>query len=227
MMLRLSLLCLCLCLYKQGTHGASVSVTEVEVGGLAELPCLSIDDFHRFMFWQLKDDTPDKTRIIGPGNPPDEKKYNYEVLSGKLLIKSVSTAESGFYKCVSRGIEDNSAINVHVVELVVKKDFQGLTESSFETHLLWGMAITMFILVGIAMTLFILILKRKRAQQNVFGIMDESRENSPAKYISSMQSAPMTPSSRNLEAGGIANMGLDVDFPKVFHQLQKGQTLPL
>ena len=59
-------------------------------------------------------------------------------------------------------------------------------------------------------------------------VMDESRENSPAKYVShNIQSAPVTPSPRTLESGGIDNMGLDVDFPKVFQQMQKGQTLPL
>ena len=64
------------------TYGA-VTVTEVAAGHLAELPCLSSDDNHRFMFWQFSDDK----NIIGPGNPLNEKKYNYEVLTGKLLIR--------------------------------------------------------------------------------------------------------------------------------------------
>lgn len=62
-----------------------VTVTEVEAGHLAELPCLSIDDNHRFMFWQLTDDHD----IIGPGNSLDHNKYNYEVLTGKLLIRVI------------------------------------------------------------------------------------------------------------------------------------------
>ena len=61
----------------------SVTVTEVKAGNLAELPCLSSDDHHRFMFWQLSDDK----NIIGPGNQLDQEKYNYEVLTGKLLIR--------------------------------------------------------------------------------------------------------------------------------------------
>lgn len=55
--------------------------------------------------------------------------------------------------------------------------------------------------------------------------MVESRENSPAKYVGQMQSAPITPTPRSLETAGIDNLGLDVDFPKVFQQMQKGQNL--
>lgn len=61
----------------------TVTVTEVPAGHLAELPCPSSDDQHRFMFWQLRDDK----SIIGPGNPLDSEKYNYEVLTGKLFIR--------------------------------------------------------------------------------------------------------------------------------------------
>lgn len=78
------LLCSLLFLLKNGVNGV-VTVTEVPAGHLAELPCLSSDDHHRFMFWQLTDDS----RIIGPGNPMDENKYNYEVLTGKLFIRVI------------------------------------------------------------------------------------------------------------------------------------------
>ena len=57
--------------------------------------------------------------------------------------------------------------------------------------------------------------------------MEDSRENSPAKYVPTIQSAPVTPAPRTIESGGIDNMGLDVDFPKVFQQMQKGQPVPL
>lgn len=67
----------------QNSETASdVTVKEVAAGHLAELPCLSIDEHHRFMFWQLEDND-----IIGPGNPLNEKKYNYEVLTGLLQIR--------------------------------------------------------------------------------------------------------------------------------------------
>lgn len=68
---------------KYGQISGTLTVTEVPAGHLAELPCLSSDDHHRFMFWQLTDDR----NIIGPGNPMNEEKYNYEVLTGKLLIR--------------------------------------------------------------------------------------------------------------------------------------------
>lgn len=64
---------------------ATVTVTEVNAGQLAELPCLSSDDLHRFGYWQLGDGS--NIYIIGPGNKFDEDKYNYEVLTGKLYIK--------------------------------------------------------------------------------------------------------------------------------------------
>lgn len=69
-------------LQKSESVGNIVTVKEVAAGHLAELPCLSIDDHHRFMFWQFGNN-----EIIGPGNPLNEKKYNYEVLTGKLMIR--------------------------------------------------------------------------------------------------------------------------------------------
>lgn len=56
-------------------------VTEVPAGSTAVLNCHSNDFDHNFMFWLF-----DKNRVIGPGNDFDERKYKYEVLSGKLKI---------------------------------------------------------------------------------------------------------------------------------------------
>ncbi|XP_032454152.1 uncharacterized protein LOC100680227 isoform X2 [Nasonia vitripennis] len=221
MLIKVFVLCLCLNMAKQGVKAASV--VEVIAGHLAELPCLSSDDYHRFMFWQLTDDK----HIIGPGNYLDEEKYNYEVLTGKLLIRGVSTTESGLYKCIARGIQDTSAIKIHTVELIVKTDIEAIVENSFETNLLRGMAAAMVVVVGIAVTLLVILLQRKK-NQRFFDMMEESRENTPARYVGHVQSAPVTPAPRTLEAGGIDNMGMDVDFPKVFQQMQKGQAnMPL
>lgn len=71
-----------LILQKSECTSDTVTVKEVTAGHLAELPCLSSDDHHRFMFWQFGSND-----IIGPGNPLNEKKYNYEVLTGKLMIR--------------------------------------------------------------------------------------------------------------------------------------------
>ncbi|XP_053995233.1 uncharacterized protein LOC128885281 isoform X1 [Hylaeus anthracinus] len=194
--------------------GSTITVTEVPVGHLAELPCLSSDDDHRFMFWQLTDDR----RIIGPGNEMDENKYNYEVLTGKLFIRGVSTAESGFYKCISKGISNHSSINIHKVELIVKKDWEDVWENDFETNLLRGMAATMVVVVAVAIVLFVITTKRKRSRR--FFDFEESRENSPAKYTTRVSAAPTLPIPI-VEEGGIDNAALDIDFPRVLRQMQK------
>lgn len=69
-------------LRKSETASDVITVKEVKAGHLAELPCLSIDEHHRFMFWQLGNNN-----VLGPGNPLNEKKYNYEVLTGTLQIR--------------------------------------------------------------------------------------------------------------------------------------------
>lgn len=56
-------------------------VTEVPAGTTVVLNCDSNDYNHNFMFWLF-----DKNKVIGPGNDYDERKYKYEVLSGKLHI---------------------------------------------------------------------------------------------------------------------------------------------
>ncbi|XP_076646935.1 uncharacterized protein LOC143355732 isoform X1 [Halictus rubicundus] len=208
-----SLIFLLLLLPKHGIVSGTITVTEVPAGHLAELPCLSSDDHHRFMFWQLTDDK----QIIGPGNSMDEHKYNYEVLTGTLYIRGVSTAESGFYKCISKGIYDHSSFNIHVVELVVKKDWEDVWENDFETNLLRGMAAVMVVVVAIAVVLFII---TKRRQTRRFFDLEDSRENSPAKYTPSTSARPNVPIPIS-EEGGFDNSALDVDFPRVFKQLQK------
>ncbi|XP_071637751.1 uncharacterized protein [Temnothorax longispinosus] len=192
-----------------------VTVKEVTAGHLAELPCLSIDEHHRFMFWQFG-----TNNVIGPGNPLNEKKYNYEVLSGTLQIRGVSTAESGFYKCFSKGLFDDSQLKVHSVELIVSNEWEQLWENDFETNLLRGMTAVMVLVVAVAVVLLIITVKRKRSQR--FFDLEESRENSPERY---------TPDNRPGVSSGIENVGmdnavLDIDFPKVFNQMQKEQAMP-
>lgn len=67
---------------RKSETASDVIVKEVTAGHLAELPCLSIDEHHRFMLWQFGNND-----VIGPGNPLNEKKYNYEVLTGTLQIR--------------------------------------------------------------------------------------------------------------------------------------------
>ncbi|XP_032691470.1 uncharacterized protein LOC116854060 [Odontomachus brunneus] len=205
-----------LILQKSECVGDVVTVREVTAGHLAELPCLSIDDHHRFMFWQFGNND-----VIGPGNPLNEKKYNYEVLTGKLMIRGVSTAESGFYKCVSRGLSDESSFKIHSVELVVKKDWEDVWETDFETNLLRGLAAVMVIVVAVAVVLLIITIKRKKNQR--FFDLEESRENSPARYSPNITSGVASTAE---VSGGVDNAALDIDFPRVFKQMQKEQAMP-
>jgi len=55
----------------------------------------------------------------------------------------------------------------------------------------------------------------------IFTDLEESRENSPARY------APdNTPGVSGIENVGMDNTVLDIDFPKVFKQMQKQQAVP-
>jgi hypothetical protein len=49
------------------------------------------------------------------------------------MLQSVSTAEAGFYKCVSIGLTDSS-FSVQGVELVVKKDWEEVWETDREVR---------------------------------------------------------------------------------------------
>ncbi|KAL6428080.1 hypothetical protein ACFW04_008449 [Cataglyphis niger] len=201
-------------LRKSETASDVITVKEVTAGHLAELPCLSIDEHHRFMLWQFGNN------VIGPGNPLNEKKYNYEVLTGTLQIRGVSTAESGFYKCIAKGILDESKFNIHSVELIVKNDWEQLWENDFETNLLRGMTAVMVVVVAIAVVLLIITVKKKRNQK--FFDLEESRDNSPARYISNN-----TPGASSGTGNvGVDNAEVEIDFPKVFKQMQQEQAMP-
>lgn len=51
--------------------------------------------------------------------------------------------------------------------------------------------------------------------------MEESRENSPAKYTPNVGVRPVIPPIPTVDDGGVDNAALDIDFPKVFSQMQK------
>ncbi|XP_026684316.1 uncharacterized protein LOC103515998 isoform X2 [Diaphorina citri] len=105
-----------------GKGMAMTIVQEVDVGDMAVLKCPSNDDQHRFQFWELS--TKD---IIGPGNNINQEKYKYEVLTGTLFIKGVSTQEKGIYTCISKHL-DNPTMSAKSVELIVKKDWENVYE---------------------------------------------------------------------------------------------------
>ncbi|KAJ4450878.1 uncharacterized protein [Periplaneta americana] len=189
-----------------------VIVQEVNVGGTATLPCLSNDDSHRFQFWQLQGD-----KVVGPGNAVNREKYRYEVLTGTLYIKSVSTSEAGFYKCVSKGLTDPS-FNVQAVELIVKKDWEEVWETDPETNVLRVAVavVTLIVLIGLAFLAYRLI-KRRRTSR----FRDMSDEESPDETVPHGGSynvsnlPPMTPTHAS-PSQGLDNPALDTDFPKEF-----------
>lgn len=57
-------------------------VEEVPEGKLITLHCHSNDQDHNFLFWLLGKDI-----VIGPGNAYNYSVYEYEVLTGDLVIK--------------------------------------------------------------------------------------------------------------------------------------------
>lgn len=57
---------------------------------------------------------------------------------------------------------------------------------------------------------------------DLFTDLEESRENSPVRYTPN--NAPGV--SSNIENVGADNAALDIDFPKVFKQMQKEQATP-
>lgn len=57
---------------------------------------------------------------------------------------------------------------------------------------------------------------------NYFTDLEESKENSPARYIP--DNIPGV--SSGIENIGMDNAVLDIDFPKVFKQMQKEQAMP-
>ncbi|KAJ9598024.1 hypothetical protein L9F63_026868, partial [Diploptera punctata] len=190
-------------------------VQEVNVGTTAILPCPSNDDNHLFQYWELEGN-----QVIGPENAINEAKYKYEVLSGKLFIKSVSTAESGFYKCVSKALT-NRSLNIQSVELIVKKDWEEVWENDTETNVYRGViaGTVLIVLVGLMFLAYRFIKRRRSAR-----FRDMSDEESPdegpvrgkynASNIPPMTNANITPSE------GVDNPALDTDFPKMFNTIQ-------
>jgi hypothetical protein len=56
-------------------------------------------------------------------------------------------------------------------------------------------------------------------------VLEESQENSPEKNIQNLHSASASSKPIISQVEGFDSVGFDVDFPKVFHQMQKEQTI--
>jgi len=105
-------------------------VHEVPVGGMAILKCPSSDNDHRFGYWLTNND-----EEIGPNSHLNPVKYKFDVLSGELYIRGVSTAESGFYQCVSYSVLPPKTHKVRKVELIVRRDWEDEYEDDTEASI--------------------------------------------------------------------------------------------
>lgn len=214
---------------------ANVIVKEVAAGAMAILECHSNDDHHRFAYWQLHDD-----KVVGPGNAFDDYKYKYEVLTGRLYIKGVSSSEAGFYKCVSRALAaaDPANIKIDNVELIVKKDWEEVYEDDTENNTFRAVTALSVVLVFLLLLLFFLRMRRSRPLRFRDLIDEESQDEAPAAAAQSQARAdvyrPTTlpSSSQGPGQGGQSGQGhsakdnlvaVDTDFPTVFESSHDGR----
>ncbi|KAJ1525733.1 hypothetical protein ONE63_008941 [Megalurothrips usitatus] len=197
---------------------AEVMVKEVPAGGMAVLECPSNDDHHRFLYWQTHDD-----QVVGPDNPLNEYKYKYEVLGGRLSIKGVSTAEAGFYKCVSRSVAAGAAnLRIENVELIVKKDWEDVYENDAENNTFRAVAALSVTLVALLLLLFFL---------RMHLIDEESQDEAPPAVVAAQNQSPgdvYRPTT--MPSNGGASMAkenlavaVDTDFPTVFESSHDGR----
>ncbi|XP_072942274.1 uncharacterized protein [Epargyreus clarus] len=192
----------------------STITTEVPAGSTAVLNCNSNDYAHNFMFWLY-----DKTKVIGPGNVFDERKYKYEVLSGKLHIDSVSPSESGYYKCVSKNI-DGSGISVGEIEMIVR----GSAFSATDAVKLIAIVVSIIVIISCAVIYYRLRREWKKEAQQVFPVEDEDEDGEEIyNRTTTTIPQPAPGPSRNVSSEhlfGIDNQGLDTDFNSVFENIQ-------
>ncbi|XP_054261179.1 uncharacterized protein LOC128985585 isoform X2 [Macrosteles quadrilineatus] len=129
-------------------YQAVTMVQEVGLGDMAVLNCPSNDESHRFQFWQLQT----QNLMIGPTNKFNRDKYKYEVLTGTLYIRGVSSNEQGVYTCICKHISNNS-FYAENVELVVKRDWEEVYETDHFTNVFRVVLMVTILLVLIALLL--------------------------------------------------------------------------
>ncbi|XP_034239894.1 uncharacterized protein LOC117644487 [Thrips palmi] len=223
----MALLTLCVLALGLASALADVIVKEVAAGAMAILECHSNDDHHRFAYWQLHDD-----KVVGPGNAYDDYKYKYEVLTGRLYIKGVSTSEAGFYKCVSRALAaaDPANIKIDNVELIVKKDWEEVYEDDPENNTFRAVTALTVVLVLLLVLLFFLRMRRSRPLRFRDLIDEESQDEAPAAAAAQGQAradvyrpTTLPSSSQGLGVKDNLAVAVDTDFPTVFESSHDGR----
>ncbi|XP_013134792.1 PREDICTED: uncharacterized protein LOC106100473 isoform X1 [Papilio polytes] len=191
-------------------------VKEVPAGSTAVLNCNSNDYAHNFMFWLVN-----KTKVIGPDNDFDERKYKYNVLSGKLKINNVSPSESGQYVCLSKHL-DGSKISAGEVEMIVK----GSTFSAIDAVKLVAIVVSIIVIIGCAVIYWRLRKQWRKYDGRTVVPVDEVEEEDGDEIYNRTTKAitPVAGPSRNVSSEhllyGIDNQGLDTDFNSVFENIQ-------
>ncbi|XP_025422128.1 leucine-rich repeat neuronal protein 3-like [Sipha flava] len=127
------------------------TIVEVSPGDTAVLQCPSNDERHRFQFWWMKSD-----QYIGPGTLLNSDKFKYEVLTGTLYIKQVTSKESGIYTCVCKNLE-NISLSAKSVQLEIKKEWRDLWANDYTVNSIRVAAVlSVLVLVLLLMYLFYL-----------------------------------------------------------------------
>ncbi|CAB3224907.1 unnamed protein product [Arctia plantaginis] len=202
----------------------SLMVKEVPKGNTTVLNCLSNDLDHNFMFWLFNG-----TDVIGPGNPYNQQKYKYEVLSGNLHIYDVSPKESGYYHCISKKL-NGVGYTVGQVDMIVT----GASFTPMDAVKLVAIILSLIVIIGSVALYFHLKQDwRKYDGRVVVSPVDEVEEDEDAgdevynrttTSISQQSSPTQAGPSRNPSSEqllfGIDNQGLDTDFNSVFENIQ-------
>ncbi|CAG9857393.1 unnamed protein product [Phyllotreta striolata] len=129
----------------------SLLLQEVPIGSDAILPCTSNTDNYLFQQWIL-----DNNSSIGPTNNSkfDVGKFDYEVLSGNLLIRAVSKDDEGIYRCVSRSVRGGDT-KMDKVRMVVLEDWEEVYEHDTKVNM-FRILLILITLVLIAMGIYFL-----------------------------------------------------------------------
>lgn len=185
-------------------------------GNNAALNCASNDFNHIFLFWLFN-----KTTIISSGIDYNDKKYKYEVLSGKLNINKVTQADSGTYMCISKSL-DGLQYAVSEVEILVSSAF-----TPIDAVKLAAIIISIVVIMGSAILYYQLKKDWKKYEGRAVVAVDEPDEEIDGDEIYNQTTTsihePVAGPSRNQSSEllyGIDNQGLDTDFNSVFENIQ-------
>ncbi|XP_050526485.1 uncharacterized protein LOC126897095 isoform X2 [Daktulosphaira vitifoliae] len=145
-------------------------IIEVAPGDTAILQCPSNDDEHRFQFWWFKPNI-----MIGPGHDIGHSKFRYEVLTGTLFIKEVTSEEIGVYTCICKHLEGETLF-VKSVQLAIKKDWEDVWEHDYTVNMVRVVAV-ISVLVLITLLMYLYYLTTYKTSNRTLHFRDDSDED--------------------------------------------------